>query len=243
MAQYKYAEFEAAFLDWKAQPEGPKKQRLLNNLVKSQIPLLQKFVGRLLYHTTVHVDKEDVMQAAMIGLLTALKRFDIDRKIRFSTMAWPWVRHEVSEMLQHQTQLYRPRCAGMPYKEYRKGEAIEARKGRSPTADELGVTETKLAKWKAAVFQFVPMNELKDDGSDDSVGIFTKADTMRDPAAPVDEQYLAEELKHRMAEAVKKLTPIERRILIQEDYFLPKPICETIKARALRRLKLFLGND
>ncbi len=236
-------QFDALWTDWNTSPEGPRKQRLLNKITTDNYPLVQKFVSRLLRYSSVHCDKDDAMQAGLIGFIIALKKYDPKRPTRFSTMCYPWVRHEVTNMFLKQTPLYRPKGAGMPYKEYRKSEAIEAQNGREATPEELGVTPAKLAHWRSVVFHFVPMNEVKERNTDDGIGNYRNSDIMKSQDVPADEQLIQAETDHKLARALKSLSDTEYRILIEEDYFLPASVCEGIRLAAIEKVKKRLGSD
>lgn len=229
--------FDALWHAWNDELDGSKKQRLLNRIVRDNMPLVQKFVNRLMRRTTVFCDIEDAMQAGMIGLVAAIRKYDPKRPTRFSTMAYPWVRHEVSNMLQHQTQMYRPKGAGMPYQEHRKNEAIQARLGRDATAAELGTTEERLKKWQDAVFHFVPMNEITTVRTEEDIATH-KQNFFQDDSPIADEQFEEAEKEFLFREAFEQLTEIERQELLTPR--LPSVVSKTIQERAVIRLRQFI---
>ncbi len=232
--------FDAAWHEWNDCPAGPKKQRLLNVIVKTNYPLVQKFVDRLMRRTAVHCDIEDVMQAGLIGMLTAIKKYDPKRPTRFSTMCWPWVRHEVANMTVRQTPIYRPKGTGMPYKEHRRSEVLEAVLGRDVSAEDLGVKPELLEKWRSVVFHFVPMNEVKEHATEENLGAYRHSDAMRDTKPLADEMLDDAQTNAKLTAAIKKLTPTEYKILIEDSKSWPKSVTEAIRIAAIEKMRKFL---
>jgi RNA polymerase sigma factor (sigma-70 family) len=62
-------------------------------LLKKYDLLIRKIVNK--YYTRM-LDKEDLYQEGVMGLLEARKRFDKDRGTRFSTYAYYWIRKYIS---------------------------------------------------------------------------------------------------------------------------------------------------
>lgn len=209
-------------------------------MVNENLPLARKFVKRILKYSSAFVEEDDAMQAGLIGLLVAIKKYDPKRPTRFSTMAWPWVRHEVTSMLQRTTQVYRPRGAGMPYKEFRESEAVQARTGREPTAGELGVTDKTLEKWRSVAFRFVPMNEVKEHSNESGISTYRSQDSMQDLSASAEEQLVNFEIASVLEEACKAtLSIVEKQVLLGEDS-LPKKAVGPVLDLAVKKVRQYL---
>lgn len=210
-------DFDRVWLEWKSEPDEPRKKRLLNQIVKSNYPLVQKFVDRLMRRTAVYCDYDDAMQAGLIGLITALKKYDPSRPTRFSTMCFPWIRHEVSNMTVRQTQIYRPKGTGMPYQEHRKCEIFDATHGREAEAVDIGVTTEQLEKWQAVIFHYIPIDEIREKVSDDNWTVqldrLRAGPALQDSAKPADEQMIEMEFNNRLVKAVASLSDDERRAM------------------------------
>jgi len=97
---------------------------------------------------SIEVPKDDLNQAAAIGMIQALNRWDPQRG-SWITCLFVWVRREIQNYTILQPIVYRPHGSGKPYKVLRAQEAIEARTGRPAKAEELGLTERKWNNMKS----------------------------------------------------------------------------------------------
>lgn len=234
--------FDQAWRAWHDCPDGARRQRLMDGLIRDNMPLISKFIMRIMKRSAVHVEHDDAMQAGMIGMMTALRKYDPARPTAFSTMAWPWVRHEVQSAMLHQTQMYRPKGAGMPYAEHNLSESIEAREGREATPEELGTTQATLDKWRSLVWHFVPMDDAaKRDRGDDSISATVK---MLPDGSPLADEVLekSQELDtlHR---AMRKLSARERALLLSEDnQGLTKAVANDLRRSAIERLQQIIAS-
>jgi RNA polymerase sporulation-specific sigma factor len=77
--------------------EEAKEQLVIHNvrLVKSVVKRLKK----------LHQDQEDLFQIGMIGLLNAIKKFDLSVGVKFSTYAVPTVNGEIRKFLRDKNEL------------------------------------------------------------------------------------------------------------------------------------------
>ncbi len=237
--------WDKAWHEWNDEPAGKRKDRLLSKLLTSQEPLMKLFCDRVLRSTLVYVDAEDVYQNGRIGLLRAIRKYDPDRGCQFSTMAYFWIRHEAQNATLHETQMYRPRGSDMSYKASRKVEAIAAEFGRDATAEELEIKPELLEVWKNLVFRYLPLDDHNpgfSEGADES--------RLRTPVAMYDQSPLADEALQaveeltRVSRAVKSLTPLEYKLLIDnDDKGIPKGVADNVREAAIIRLRKTLGQD
>lgn len=208
---------------WKAAPPGKRKDFLMNKMVKENEPLARKFLTRLLKFSTVTCEQDDLMQAALMGLFTAIGKYSPDRPTKFSTMAWWWVKYYVQVEQIRQMPIKRPRGFGMPYKKYVAAEAIMTLYGRPATAADLGVTEEEFGKWQHTEFHFTPLEEL---------------DSAAAELERTDDNLIAAELDVRLHAALSKLTDIERKIALGEDTFgLSQQKVQEIRNRVIEDLR------
>ncbi|MFN3651038.1 MAG: RNA polymerase sigma factor RpoD/SigA [Armatimonadota bacterium] len=121
-------------------------ERILN----ANVPLV---VSLARPYRNPHLDLEDLVQEGMIGLCTAIERFDGARGFRFSTYATYWIRQRILRSLDRQGRLIRlPVDVG-----YAARKAVQAREelterlGREPTLDELAEVSGISAKRLEAV--------------------------------------------------------------------------------------------
>lgn len=88
-----------------------------------------------------HVPLEDLAQSAAIGLLTAIRRFDVSKAGKFSTYAVWWMMHEVNN------QLHRREClVALPAnvrEDRRRIDWLEAKLAQTVDADENVLTPTE----------------------------------------------------------------------------------------------------
>lgn len=68
----------------------------------------EKYIYKLISKYPVKCqDKEDMYQSGIIGLMTALQKFDLSKNVEFLTFATPFIRHELSlQAKQINTKLY-----------------------------------------------------------------------------------------------------------------------------------------
>ena len=62
-----------------------KKKR--EKLIIKYVPLVKNIVGRIAMRLPDHVDKDDLISAGIMGLMSALEKFDETKKVRFETYA------------------------------------------------------------------------------------------------------------------------------------------------------------
>ena len=74
-------------------------ERSLDTLVAHNMRMVHKVAHS--YHRTMraHVTYDDLVQEGVIGLVTAIKRFDTDSGNKLSTYAMPWIRKYVRELI------------------------------------------------------------------------------------------------------------------------------------------------
>jgi RNA polymerase primary sigma factor len=78
--------------------------RARERMVEANVPLVFSIVRR---YRSPRLELEDLMQEGMIGLCTAIDRFDVGKPFRFSTYATFWIRQRVLRALDRQGRLIR----------------------------------------------------------------------------------------------------------------------------------------
>jgi len=78
-----------------AEPDACERERL----VATHGHLVEREVAR---YRTWHIDRADLRQAGILGLLIAASRFDPERAVPFGAYAHTWVRKEIQRAISHQ---------------------------------------------------------------------------------------------------------------------------------------------
>jgi len=97
-----------------------KKER--DKLIMKYAPLVKNIVGRIAIRLPDHVSKDDLINAGIMGLMSALERFDETRNVRFETYAGFRIRGAVLDELRSMDVVSR----SVRSKETRLEEAFEA---------------------------------------------------------------------------------------------------------------------
>ena len=105
-------------------------------LIVDHIPLVRYLVGRMASKLPPHLDLQDLMSAAMIGLINAADRFDTTRGVLFKTFAEQHVRGTILDELRSYDVL--TRSMRDKYKRLeRELRQLEHLLGRHPTSEEV----------------------------------------------------------------------------------------------------------
>jgi RNA polymerase sigma factor (sigma-70 family) len=133
---------------WLAEKDRARKHALLSRVLVEFEPLIKKFAFRTVRQERTPIDSEDALQAARIGFVTALERFD-PRRGRISTYAANWIRHEVQQATRSSKTIRLPRIRMT--NEERKAALDKVRANPEATADELGLSQTKVDQLKYSI--------------------------------------------------------------------------------------------
>lgn len=144
------AEYWEKVKKWRAMPKGFMREKLFGELYKQQEKHL-RFYAFKFQSPLIRMHPDDALQAANLGFLNALDRWDVQRG-SWITCLFIWVRRCVQDTQARESVVYRPHSVAKPYKTYRAQEAFEAREGRTPTAEELGVTQKLWDIWQRDLF-------------------------------------------------------------------------------------------
>jgi RNA polymerase sigma factor for flagellar operon FliA len=223
-------------------------------LVLAYSPLVKYVTGRVARRLPAHVDEADLVSYGLLGLISAIDRFDPSRNIKFETFAAIRIKGSILDELRA--------LDWVPRSVRRDAASIEGasarlthRLQRTPRdreiADELGVPVEKLHESRRHISRspVVALDSLcaAKDGSRDSISL---VETIQDPLALDPAQALdAAETRARLANAIAGLPEKERVVLalyFYEDLTLREigeVLCVTesrvsqIRTRAILRLK------
>lgn len=116
-------------------------------LVRRHLPLVRRVVGRLSIPLPPEIDREDLVEIGILGLLSAAKTYDESRGASFQTFAYVAIRGAILDELRRIDVLPRTRRDGLrSYEEARAALGVEL--GREPTflevQERLGLTLPEL---------------------------------------------------------------------------------------------------
>ena len=181
-------------------------------------PLVKYVAGRMSSGLPAHVEEADLISYGLIGLISAIERFEPEREIKFETYAIPRVRGAIIDELRSLDWV--PRSVRARAREIeRVNVKLEHRLQRAPTDEEMaGELGLDLDEFQDALVQIsnstiAALDELwtVSDASGDQVSLL---DTLQDPAAP-DPAHLADAaaLKDRVADAIAGLPEREKLVI------------------------------
>jgi RNA polymerase sigma-B factor len=200
---------ETLFRQWQVQ--GDRGAR--DELVRRHLSLARKLAGR---YARAQEPFDDLFQVACLGLVKAIDRFDAQRGVAFSSFAVPTI---VGELKRHFRDkgwsLHVPRgTLELALKVQQATVELGSTTGRSPTVDEIadrvGVgTEQVLEALEALAARHATSLDVPivGDAADEST-------TRHDTIGAEDEQYAVVEASTSLAEAVRRLPSLDRRVFM-----------------------------
>ena len=193
-------------------------QQARERLVLAYSPLVKYVAGRVSSGLPSHVEEADLISYGLLGLISAIERFDPDREIRFETFAVTRIKGSIIDELRSLDWV--PRSVRAKAREIEQVNAkLENKLQRAPTdaemADALGVTQDDFQESlvKIANSSVVALDELwtVSDSSGDQVSLL---DTIPDPGAadPVRELDISD-MKDSLADAIARLPEREKLVI------------------------------
>jgi RNA polymerase sigma factor FliA len=193
-------------------------QQARERLVLAYSPLVKYVAGRMSSGLPAHVEEADLISYGLLGLISAIERFEPEREIRFETFAVTRIKGSIIDELRSLDWV--PRSVRAKAREIEQANAkLEHRLQRAPTdsemAAELDCTQDELQESlvRIANSSVVALDELwtVSDSSGDQVSLL---DTIPDPDAadPVRELDLTD-MKDRLADAIARLPEREKLVI------------------------------
>jgi len=192
--------------------------RARERLVVAYSPLVKYVAGRMSAGLPAHVDEADLISYGLLGLLTAIERFDLAREIKFETYAIPRIRGAIIDELRSLDWV--PRSVRARAREIERANAkLEHKLHRAPNDEEMAKElEMEVGDFHDALLQIsnstiAALDEMwtVSDSSGDQISLL---DTIHDPDAPDPEQLIdATELKDRVADAIARLPEREKLVV------------------------------
>lgn len=187
-----------------------------DRMISANIPLVVSIARQ---YGNPHIETEDLIQEGMIGLCTAVERFDPTRGFRFSTYATYWIKQRVLRALDRQGRLIRlpvdVAYAARKAQQLRE-EALE--QGREPSLQELAPECGVSAKRLKAVMECLeePLSLDAPLGDESDPLTLDVADTrLAEPGAD-----LIREEEHRELHRLLETLPARDRLVLEARFGL-----------------------
>lgn len=191
-------------------------------LIMAYAPLAKQVVDSLRPRGSASVDYEDMIGAALIGLIDAIDRYDPERGVQFQTYATWRVRGAVLDMLRSMDWV--PRSIRHKEADLQQAyERLESELGRSATdeevADALSITPEELARSleEIAPLAVLSLEETLARGHGDQT--LTLTDTLADPSATAPEDYAERRELLRLLSGAIEALPEQERIVVTLYYY------------------------
>jgi RNA polymerase sigma factor for flagellar operon FliA len=192
-----------------------------DELVLAHLPLARFLVKRIAARLPPHLDEEELMSAAVLGLISSAERFESSRGVQFKTFAEQRIKGMVMDELRAQDWL--SRSVREKYKRLENEiSALSQKLGRDPTSEEISKAmgiELELYYQmleEVHAFTFVNLNDSWEDGEG---GVMSFLDIIADGGAvnPL-AQLQSSQLIDALARSIDAL-PEKERIVITLYYY------------------------
>src|SRR5271154_5330471 len=189
--------------------------RARERLVVAYSPLVKYVAGRMASGLPPHVEEADLISYGLVGLISAIERFDLGREIKFETYAITRIKGAIIDELRSLDWV--PRSVRARARDIERANSrLEHKLQRAPNDDEMAAElEITVDEFQESLLQIsnstvAALDELwtVGDSSGDQVSLLDTLQDPRalDPAAVVD----ATELKDRVADAIARLPEREK---------------------------------
>ncbi|HEV2074780.1 MAG TPA: RNA polymerase sigma factor WhiG [Thermoleophilaceae bacterium] len=213
-AEVKAVELKELWRRYKGEGDDGARERL----VVAYSPLVKYVAGRMASGLPAHVEEADLISYGLVGLITAVERFEPERAIKFETFAAVRIKGAIIDELRSLDWV--PRSVRAKAREIEKVNArLEHRLHRAPTDEEMAeALETSVEDFQETLTRIanssmVALDELwtLSDASGDRVSLL---DTIEDTGAPDPAREMAtSETKDRLADAVARLPEREKLVV------------------------------
>ena len=195
-----------------------KDKALRDRLILTYAPLVKYVAGRLGSGLPAHVDEGDLVSYGLLGLISAIERYDPDRDVKFETYAIARIKGSILDELRAMDWV--PRSVRSRAREIERAIGdLESRLGRAPTDEEiatkLGVSQDELDESLSEISRssIAALDELwtVQGSSGDQVALI---DTIEDTQGPEPQSALDQsEVKEMIADAISRLPEREKLVI------------------------------
>jgi RNA polymerase sigma factor FliA len=192
-----------------------------DGLILEHLPLARFLVKRMAAHLPPHIDEEELMSAAVMGLISSAERFEPSRGVQFKTFAEQRIKGTILDELRSQDWL--SRSVREKYKRLeREFSRLSQTLGRDPNSEEIAAAmDVELDEYyrileEVHTFSFVSLNESMED---DDGSLVTLLDMVADSSALTPQAQLQyRQLIDSLAGCIDSL-PEKERIVITLYYY------------------------
>jgi RNA polymerase sigma factor for flagellar operon FliA len=187
-------------------------------LVVAYSPLVKYVAGRMASGLPAHVEEADLISYGLVGLISAIERFEPERDIKFETYAITRIKGAIIDELRSLDWV--PRSVRSRAREIERANTkLEHQLQRAPTDEEMakeldmGVDDFQEALLQISNSTVAALDELwtVSDASGDQVSLL---DTLQDPDAPDPSEVMdATDMKDRVADAIARLPEREKLVV------------------------------
>jgi RNA polymerase sigma factor for flagellar operon FliA len=195
-------------------------------MIVEHMPLVKYLVGRIVPQLPPHLDPQDLISAATVGLINAADRFDPDRGVLFKTFAEQHVRGAIIDELRSYDVL--SRSMREKYKRLERAVLnLEHKLGRNPTSEEVAAAlNISLDEYYAIlddvhVFTFISLDDSWED-AEGSPLCLAEVLSEREEKSP-QQQVMMMQLAEALGQAIETLPEKERQavaLYYNEDFNL-----------------------
>ena len=193
-------------------------ERARERLVVAYSPLVKYVSGRMASGLPAHVDEADLISYGLVGLISAISRFEPEREIKFETYAITRIKGAIIDELRSLDGV--PRAVRARARAIEKANTkLEHKLQRAPTDEEMALElDMTVQEFQDALLQIsnstvAALDELwtVSDASGDQVSLLDTLQDPRaeDPAAVMDQT----DLKDRVADAIARLPEREKLVV------------------------------
>jgi RNA polymerase sigma factor for flagellar operon FliA len=193
-------------------------QALRDRLIITYAPIVKYVAGRLGSGLPAHVDEGDLVSYGLLGLISAIERYDPDRDVKFETYAIARIKGSILDELRSLDWV--PRSVRSRARQIERAMAeLEAKHGRAPTDEEIagkiGISTDELEGSltdisRSSIAALDELWTISGSGGDQVALI----DTIEDTQGPEPQAALAQtEMKEALGEAITQLPEREKLVV------------------------------
>jgi RNA polymerase sigma factor for flagellar operon FliA len=184
-----------------------------DELIIEHMPLVRYLLSRIVPQLPQHLDRDDLMSVAVIGLINAADRYDVSRGVMFKTFAEQHIRGAIIDELRSYDVL--SRSMREKYKRLEKQvQSLERQLGRNPTSEEVaGSMAISLSEYyelldDVHVFSFISLDDSWNDAEGNALCL---ADVLAESEAKnPQQQVMMMQLAEALGVAIDTLPEKER---------------------------------